>query len=92
MNKPELINTIAEKAELDKNTVEKVLDVFEEVVISNLKSGKEVALTGFGTFLARHRSARMGVNPQNPVEKIHVPAVTVPKFKAGKKLKDALKK
>ncbi|MDO8582048.1 MAG: HU family DNA-binding protein, partial [bacterium] len=47
--------------------------------------------TGFGQFLARHRSARMGVNPQKPSEKMQIPAVIVAKFKAGKGLKDALK-
>ncbi len=92
MNKPELINTIAKKTGLGKKDVEKVLNSFEKVTIETLKKGGEVVLTGFGTFLTRYRSARMGVNPQNPSEKIQVPAVTVPKFKAGKTLKDALKK
>jgi len=92
MNKPELINAIAEKTALEKNQVEKMLSVFEDIVTDTLKSGGEVTLTGFGTFSAKHRGARMGVNPQNPSEKIQIAAVTVPKFKAGKTLKDALKK
>jgi len=69
----------------------KVLEGFEEVVIDSLKVGTEVTLTGFGTFLAKFRSARGGVNPQNPSERIQIPAVTVPKFRAGKTLKYALK-
>ncbi|HPI67220.1 MAG TPA: HU family DNA-binding protein [bacterium] len=92
MNKPELIQTIADKTSQEKITVEKVLQALEDVVIENLKAGKEVTLTGFGTFSAKFRSARAGVNPRNPSERIQVPSVTVPKFKAGKTLKDALKK
>jgi DNA-binding protein HU-beta len=68
-----------------------MLEVFENTVISTLKAGGEVSLTGFGTFSAKRREARMGVNPQKPTERIQIPAVTVPKFKAGKTLKDSLK-
>lgn len=91
MNKAELLDSLAEKTTLGKDQVEKVLDAFETIVIESLKNGGEVTLTGFGTFLAKKRDARMAVNPRKPTEKIHVPAVTVPKFKAGKNLKDALK-
>ena len=59
--------------------------------ITTLKSGGEVAFAGFGTFSAKKRAARVGVNPKKPTEKIQIPAMTVPKFKAGKALKDALK-
>ena len=92
MNKAELIDKIAEKAGVDKKEALKVMQGFEEVVIKSLKTGEEVTLTGFGTWLAKFRSARGGVNPQNPSQRIQVPAVTVPKFRAGKTLKDALKK
>jgi len=61
-------------------------------VIDQLQQGEDVTLAGFGSFSARERSARMGVNPQNPSERIQIPAVTVPKFKAGKNLKDSLKR
>ena len=91
MNKPELINLIAEKSGLEKSAVEKFLQTFETVVIENLKKGEDVTLAGFGTFSAKQRHARMGVNPQRPSEKIEIPAVVVPKFKAGKTLKDSLK-
>ena len=91
MNKAELILKLSEKTSLAKKQVEEFLEKFEELVIETLKSSGEVTLTGFGTFSAKRREARMGVNPQNPSEKIQVPAVTVPKFKAGKALKDALK-
>lgn len=91
MNKVELIDKIAEKIGVDKREVTKVLEGFEEIVISSLKKGEEVTLTGFGTWLAKFRSARAGVNPQKPNERIRMPEMTVPKFRAGKTLKDALK-
>lgn len=92
MNKAELIDKLAEKTGLVKKQVEDVLQGFEDTVIETLKGDGEVTLTGFGTFMAKERSARTGVNPQNPTEKIQIAAVRVPKFKAGKSLKDALKK
>ena len=92
MNKVGLIEKLAEKLQMDKKDVTKVLEGFEELVIGSLQKGEEVTLTGFGTWLAKFRSARGGVNPQKPNERINVPAVTVPKFRAGKTLKDALKK
>ena len=56
-----------------------------------LKAGGEVTIAGFGAFSAKQRAGRTGVNPQNPSQKIQIPPVVVPKFKAGKALKDALK-
>lgn len=92
MNKAELCEKIATQTGVSKKDVETVLDSFENTVIGTLQQKGEVTLTGFGTFSARDRSARMGVDPQHPTQKIQIPAVTVPKFKAGKKLKDELKK
>ncbi len=92
MNKPELIEKVASAAGVDKSVAERVLEGFVHVVITSLQRKEEVTLTGFGTFSARVREARMGVNPRNPSERIHIPTVVVPKFKAGKTLKDALKK
>ena len=91
MNKAELIDTLAERTGLSKKQVEDVVDTFQKTVIEQLQQSNEVTLTGFGSFLAKRREARMGVNPQNPTEKIQIPAVTVAKFKAGKNLKEALK-
>lgn len=91
MNKVELSEKIAEKVGLTKRQIEDVMDAFEDITIEALKAGQEVTLTGFGAFSAKHRAARMGVNPQKPTEKMQIPAVTIPKFKAGKTLKDALK-
>ncbi|MDD5043655.1 MAG: HU family DNA-binding protein [Patescibacteria group bacterium] len=92
MNKAELINLISEKVNVSKKQAEDMLETLLGTITSALKSGGEVTLTGFGTFSARTRSSRMGVNPQKPSEKIQIPTVIVPKFKAGKALKDALKK
>ena len=92
MNKAQLIETVSIKAGVSKKEAEDVLQAFENLVIERLRQDKEVTLTGFGTFSARTRNARMGVNPQNPKERIQIPTVVVPKFKAGKTLKDSLKK
>lgn len=91
MNKAELAAKIAEKLSLSKKHGEDFIAAFEEIVTDTLKAAQEVTIAGFGTFSARVRAGRMGVNPQNPTQKIQIPAVTVPKFKAGKALKDALK-
>ena len=91
MNKAELIDAIAEKTGVSKKQAEDMIDAFEETVTGQLKGGNEVSITGFGAFMAKRREARMGVNPQNPTERIQIPAVTIPKFKAGKNLKEALK-
>ncbi len=91
MNKTELIEAITTKIGNKKSETEKMVITLLETITASLKKGKEVVLTGFGTFSAKKRAARMGVNPQKPTEKIKIPAVVVPKFKAGKTLKDALK-
>jgi DNA-binding protein HU-beta len=92
VNKAELIQKISEKISVTNKQAEEMLDAFMAITTETLKAKGEVTLTGFGTFLAKERSARTGVNPQNPSQKIQIAAVTVPKFKAGKALKDALKK
>jgi len=91
MNKADLINLFSEKIGISKKQAEEAIELFVDTVIDTLKKGGEVTLAGFGTFSARKRAAREGVNPQNPTEKIHIPATTVAKFKAGKRLKDELK-
>ncbi|KAA0206867.1 HU family DNA-binding protein [Candidatus Uhrbacteria bacterium] len=91
MNKAELINHLSDKVGVTKKQAEDMVEAFVDVVTNTLKSGGEVNIAGFGAFMAKTRAARMGVNPQNPSEKIQIGAVTVPKFKAGKGLKDALK-
>ena len=67
------------------------METILDTVTENLQKNEEVVLTGFGTFSAKTRHARKGVNPQKPEEKIDIPEVVIPKFKSGKALKDALK-
>lgn len=91
MNKAELINVIADRANVSKKQAEDMVHAFVDIVTETLNKGEEVTIAGFGAWSAKKRASRMGVNPQNPSEKIRIPEVTVPKFKAGKGLKDALK-
>ena len=91
MNKADLAQALAEKLNISKREGEDMINAFVDLVVENLKKGDEVVLTGFGAFSVKLRAARTGVNPQRPTEKIQIPAVKVPKFKAGKALKDALK-
>ncbi len=92
MNKAQLAQTIADKVGVSKKESEAMIEAFVDIVINTLKNQGEVSIAGFGAFSAKTRAGRVGVNPQNPTEKIQIPPVTVPKFKAGKSLKDALKK
>lgn len=91
MNKAALIEALASKNRITKKQAEAILESTLDIITDTLKTGEEVVLTGFGTFSAKVRHARKGVNPQNPKEKIDIPEVTIPKFKSGKALKDALK-
>ena len=92
VNKAKLAELIAAKVGVSKKEAEEMLAAFVEIVTTTIKNGDEVTISGFGAFSAKTRAGRVGVNPQNPSEKIQIPPVTVPKFKAGKGLKDALKK
>jgi bacterial nucleoid protein HU beta subunit len=89
VNKSELIDHIAESADISKASAGRALDAFVDSVSDTLKSGDQVALVGFGTFSVRERAARKGRNPQTGAE-IEIAAAKVPGFKAGKALKDAV--
>ncbi|MBE7049972.1 MAG: HU family DNA-binding protein [Clostridia bacterium] len=90
MKKSDLIAKIAEKAELSKKDAEKALNAFIDSVTDALVDGDKVVLVGFGSFETKKRAARKGKNPQTGAE-INIPATTVPTFKVGKALKDAVK-
>jgi len=90
INKDSLVSAISEKTDLSKKDVETVIDTMTEVVTKSLQNGEKVTLTGFGTFRVSNRAARAGINPQTK-EKIEIPAMTVPKFTAGKALKEAVR-
>ena len=89
MNKMELIERIAEEADLPKGEAQKHIEAFEQVVAEALKGGEEVRITGFGKFSVRERKAREGRNPQTG-EKMKIAASKVPAFSAGNTLKEAI--
>jgi DNA-binding protein HU-beta len=90
VNKAELISAIAEKSELTKKDSEKALNALLDSVVVALNKGDKVQIIGFGTFEAKKRNAREGINPRTG-KPIKIAAATVPSFKAGKALKDAIK-
>lgn len=91
MNKAELVDVLTNKVgDVSKAKVAQIIETAIEVVTETIKGGGEVTLAGFGAFLAKTRKGRVGINPQTK-EKIDIPPVRVPKFKAGKTLKDALR-
>lgn len=92
MNKAELGEAIAQKVGINKKEGDAVVEALVDIVTTTIKGGGIVNIAGFGAFSAKTRAGRVGVNPQRPTEKIQIPPVVVPKFKAGKGLKDALKK
>jgi len=89
MNKAELINAVAEKADVSKKDAEAVISATLETITAALKAGDKVQLVGFGSFEVKKRAARMGRNPKTK-ESIEIPASVVPVFKAGKALKDSV--
>ena len=88
MNKGELIDAVAASTGLSKADAGRALDAMTSAVAGELASGGSCALVGFGTFSVSHRAARAGRNPATG-ETIQIKASNVPKFKAGKALKDA---
>ncbi len=90
MTKEELVGKIAKDAKVTKSQAHRALNSFIEGVTSALKKGKRVSFVGFGTFSVGRRKARTGRNPQTGAP-IKIAAARVPKFKAGKQLKDAVR-
>ncbi|WP_163836889.1 HU family DNA-binding protein [Spartinivicinus ruber] len=90
MNKAELIDLIADKADISKAQAKAALDAKLVSIQEALKEGDQVQLVGFGTFKVKHRAARTGRNPQTGAE-IQIAAANVPSFVAGKALKESLK-
>ena len=89
MNKAELIDAVAENADISKAAATRAVDTVLESITTTLKNGEQVALIGFGTFSVKERAARTGRNPRTG-EPLEIPAAKVPSFKAGKALKDAV--
>ncbi|WP_240376515.1 HU family DNA-binding protein [Bacillus piscicola] len=89
MNKTDLINSVAEQADISKKDASKAVDAVFDSITETLKSGDKIQLVGFGSFEVRERAARKGRNPQTG-EEIEIPATKNPAFRPGKQLKDAV--
>ena len=89
MNKAELVDAIAERAEVSKITAGSVLDAVIVAITTALKKEEDVTLVGFGSFYVAKRAARTGRNPRTG-EVIDIAAAKMPKFRAGKGLKEAV--
>ena len=89
MNKAELIDAVADAADLSKASAGRSVDAAIDAITNSLKKGDNVTIVGFGTFSVRDRAARTGRNPRTG-EEIQIKASKVPGFKAGKALKDAI--
>ncbi|MBT3727132.1 HU family DNA-binding protein [bacterium] len=90
MKKQDFIRAVAASAGLSQDAVSKALGAMIETVTSELKSGNEVNITGFGSFKVSARAPRKGVNPRTG-EAIQIPAMNSPVFRAGKTLKEAVR-
>lgn len=89
MNKSELVQAVAERADISQAEAARAIDAVLESVTGALKDGDPVTLIGFGTFSVRERNERTGRNPRTG-EEIKIPKAKVPVFKPGKSLKDAV--
>jgi DNA-binding protein HU-beta len=89
MNKGEFVTAVAEQSGLAKGDAEKAVEAMVSVVTKQLKGGSDVRIVGFGNFSVSKRAATTGRNPQTGAE-VKIPARSVPKFTAGKSLKDAV--
>jgi DNA-binding protein HU-beta len=90
MNKSELINSLSEETTFSKKDITRVLDSFTRIIERTLKRGEKVSLTGFGSWWISKRPARKGINPATK-QRIDLPAVNVPRFKAGKNLREVVR-
>ena len=91
MRTAELADAVAARANLEPREARRALDAALELICERLAAGEEVALTGFGRFHAAERAGRRGADPRTGRE-IHVPAVVVPRFTAGSRLKAAVRR
>jgi DNA-binding protein HU-beta len=89
MNKADMIEQIAQAAEVSKSAAERAVDALVTAIKTSLKKGDMVTLVGFGTFYVGKRKAREGRNPRTGAA-LKIAAAKVPKFRAGKALKDAI--
>ena len=90
MKKSELINSLSEETTFSKKDVTRVLDSLTRIIQRTLKKGEKVSITGFGNFWISRRPARKGINPATK-KSIDLPAISIPRFKAGKSLREVVR-
>ena len=91
MNKLQLTEQLAAKLGITHSEAERFLNTFINMVYDSLRGGDKVNISGFGQFSVSHRASRIGVNPRNPSQRITIPELNTPKFKAGEAFKEAVK-
>ncbi len=91
MNKSDLIEQLAAKLSVTYSEAERTLNTLINIVYETLRTGGKVNISGFGQFSVSHRAPRMGVNPRTPSQKIQIPELNTPKFRAGEAFKAAVK-
>jgi DNA-binding protein HU-beta len=91
VTKQEFVDAVAQRSGLGKREAAQAVDAVLDTITEALRRRDQINFTGFGKFATSERKARMGVNPRNPSEKVHIPAATVPKFTAGSALKQSVR-
>jgi DNA-binding protein HU-beta len=91
VTKQEFVDAVAQRSGLSRREAGQAVDAVLETITDALTKRDQINFTGFGKFATSERKARMGVNPRNPGQKVHIPAATVPKFTAGSALKQAVR-
>jgi nucleoid DNA-binding protein len=91
MNKSELTEILAARLGITHSEAERMLNTFIAIIYEQLRTGQKVNISGFGQFSVSHRASRIGVNPRLPQQKIQIPELNTPKFKAGEAFKAAVK-
>jgi DNA-binding protein HU-beta len=91
VTKQEFVDAVAQRSGLSRREAGQAVEAVLDTITDALKKRDSINFTGFGKFATSERKARMGVNPRNPSQKVHIPAATVPKFTAGSGLKQAVR-
>lgn len=91
MTKRELVDVLAKRMNTSKREAEEWLETFTDVVVENVSDGEKVSITGFGVFDLGKRAARRGVDPRTQ-EEIHIPQMPMPRFRVGKRFKEAVRR
>ncbi len=91
INKAEFVEELAAVIRLTASETEHIVNTFIKMIYTHLHQGEMVNLSGFGKFSVSHRASRIGINPRSPEQKITIPELNTPKFKAGEAFKEAVK-